>query len=111
MSPHGLSPLLGVIPEDGYPVLVLLQEVIHQGQQILDGLIFGDVTQQIIKSPGALHRVLLDHPVPLLGVTSVESGDECEVILGHHLGSKHRQRISHQMHQTSGLLTGGMFAS
>ena len=73
MSPHGFSPLLGVIPEDGHSVLVLLEKVIHQGQQIADGLILGDVSQQIVKCPGALHRVLLDHLVPVLGVASVKS--------------------------------------
>ncbi len=33
------------------PVLVLLQEVVHQGEQVLDGLILGDVSYNRVQPP------------------------------------------------------------
>ena len=85
MCPHRLSSLLGIVSEDCDSVLVFLKEIIHQSKKILNGLILGNVSKEIVECLGALHRILLDHPLPVLLISTVKPGDEGEVILGHHL--------------------------
>ena len=85
ICPDGFSSFLSKVPENVDSVLVFLQEVVHQGEEILDGLVLADVPQQVVERLGDLHGVLGDDPLPLLVVGAVKPGDEGEVVLGDHL--------------------------
>ena len=64
-----------------------LKHVIHGGENILDGLILGDVLQEAEEGLGTLGSLILQHCIPLVTGGIEELGDEAVVILANHLGS------------------------
>lgn len=81
-APDALLALDAVADEHLDAGPVLLQDVVDQHQHVLDGLILGDVRQQVDQGLGALVRVLLD----VLGPLVVQRRDALKVLVRDHLG-------------------------
>ena len=69
------------------------EHVLDEHQQVLDGLVLGDVAQQVEERLGALLTLLPHQSVPLGGVTQrvVVRHDEVVVFLADHLRSDERE--------------------
>ena len=81
-APDALLALVSIVKEHVHASTVLLQDVINQHQHVLDGLVLGDVRQQVDKGLGALVRILLD----VLGPLVVQRSDALEILVRDHLG-------------------------